>query len=46
MNDIPTYSHPTASGDIYRCPVCGEEFLIDYNAPYCDHGGAEFEPMI
>lgn len=45
MNDIPTYSRPTASGDIYRCPMCGEEFIMNYKAPYCDHCGAEFEPM-
>lgn len=44
-NVIPTYSRPTASGDIYRCPICGEEFLMNYQAPYCDHCSAEFEPM-
>ncbi len=44
-NDIPTYSRPTASVDIYRCPMCGEEFIMNYKAPYCDHCGAEFEPM-
>ena len=45
MNDMPIFSRPVANGDVYRCPVCGEEFVMNYDAPYCDHCGAEFESM-
>lgn len=45
MNDTPTFSRPVTNGDIYRCPICGEEFVMNYDVPYCDHCGAEFEPM-